>query len=71
MQKKCELCAGSGQRCHFGGESRFLLTWEDCPACCGTGYEFEGDDPDGEGLRPPSHRDDTAATEAQDEADRH
>jgi hypothetical protein len=51
MQKKCKLCAGTGQRCYFGGESRFLLTWGDCPECCGTGYELEGDEPDQETTR--------------------
>jgi DnaJ-class molecular chaperone len=37
MTKQCELCHGTGQRCYFGGESRFVLTWQDCPACFGTG----------------------------------
>ena len=33
----CPGCGGSGQTSYFGGESRFMLTWEDCPDCCGTG----------------------------------
>jgi DnaJ-class molecular chaperone len=37
MTKPCELCHGTGQRCYFGGESRFVLTWQDCPECFGTG----------------------------------
>ena len=39
MNKPCDMCGGTGQRCYFKGESRFLLSWEECPACCGTGYE--------------------------------
>jgi len=30
-------CGGSGQTSYFAGESRFILTWEDCPDCSGTG----------------------------------
>jgi len=33
----CPGCGGSGQTSFFAGESRFMLTWEDCPDCCGTG----------------------------------
>ncbi len=33
----CPGCGGSGQTSFFGGASRFMLTWEDCPDCCGTG----------------------------------
>jgi DnaJ-class molecular chaperone len=35
--KPCEVCEGSGQVCEFRGVSRFVLTWEDCPACGGMG----------------------------------
>jgi DnaJ-class molecular chaperone len=49
MTKQCELCHGTGQRCYFGGESRFVLTWQDCPACFGT-----GEVPD-EPQSPPDH----------------
>jgi DnaJ-class molecular chaperone len=38
MELPCEVCHGSGQRCYFKGESRFLLSWQDCSACGGTGY---------------------------------
>ena len=48
MNKRCEVCAGTGQLCHFKGMSRFLLSYEDCPACCGTGCidaaDMPGDD---------------------------
>jgi DnaJ-class molecular chaperone len=37
--KKCPVCEGSGQVSYFGGESRFVVTWEDCPQCCGSGIE--------------------------------
>ncbi len=39
--KKCQVCEGSGQVSYFGGESRFVITWEDCPACCGSGFEMD------------------------------
>ncbi|WP_028584406.1 hypothetical protein [Desulfogranum mediterraneum] len=34
----CDTCGGSGEIGFFQGESRFLLTREECPACCGLGY---------------------------------
>jgi DnaJ-class molecular chaperone len=34
----CPTCGGSGQISFFQGESRFLLTDAECPACCGLGY---------------------------------
>ena len=34
-------CGGSGQSSFFAGASRFMLTWEDCPDCCGTGVVLE------------------------------
>jgi DnaJ-class molecular chaperone len=37
----CPGCGGSGQTSYFGGESRFMLTWEDCPDCCGTGVQLD------------------------------
>jgi len=36
----CPGCNGSGQTSYFGGESRFMFTWEDCPECCGTGVKL-------------------------------
>ncbi len=38
MKKTCEICEGSGQVSFFGGVSRFVITWEDCPQCCGAGF---------------------------------
>lgn len=38
MKKTCELCHGTGQRCYFKGESRFILSQDECPGCCGMGY---------------------------------
>jgi DnaJ-class molecular chaperone len=40
----CPGCGGSGQTSYFGGESRFMLTWEDCPDCCGTGIVLDETD---------------------------
>lgn len=37
----CPSCGGSGEICFFAGESRFLLTREECPACLGLGYLLE------------------------------
>ncbi|WP_417912980.1 hypothetical protein [Candidatus Electronema sp. TJ] len=37
----CPACGGSGQLSFFQGESRFLLTVEECPHCCGTGLAPE------------------------------
>jgi DnaJ-class molecular chaperone len=39
----CPSCGGSGQIQFFQGESRFLLTVEECPECCGTGYIVNSD----------------------------
>jgi len=33
----CQFCHGAGQTSSFMGVSRFLLSWEDCPQCGGTG----------------------------------
>lgn len=33
----CPVCGGSGQIGFFQGESRFLLSMEECPECNGTG----------------------------------
>ncbi len=42
----CPGCGGSGQTSFFGGASRFMLTWEDCPDCCGTGIVLDEADQD-------------------------
>jgi len=44
QKKVCPSCGGSGQIQFFQGESRFLLTVEECPECCGTGYITETSD---------------------------
>jgi DnaJ-class molecular chaperone len=48
VKTTCEICGGSGHISFFQGVSRFLLTWEECPACSGTGLtlEAEGNEPD-------------------------
>ncbi len=38
MKKTCDTCGGSGQTGHFQGVSRFVITWEDCTECLGTGF---------------------------------
>jgi len=38
MKKECSTCGGTGQVGFFQGVSRFLLSWEECPQCCGTGF---------------------------------
>ena len=42
----CPSCGGSGEIAFFGGESRFLLTREECPLCSGLGYLLDEDNPD-------------------------
>lgn len=37
----CNTCGGSGEIGYFQGESRFFITREECPACCGLGYMLE------------------------------
>jgi DnaJ-class molecular chaperone len=44
-KKICPGCGGSGQVSFFQGESRFLLTMEECPECFGTGMLLKGSDP--------------------------
>jgi len=55
MKKTCSTCGGTGQIGYFQGVSRFLLSWEECPQCAGTGYceskvqpgsELQGDIPE-------------------------
>ncbi len=40
-KKVCPTCGGSGEIGFFQGESRFFITREECPACCGLGYVLE------------------------------
>lgn len=37
-RKTCNGCGGSGQISFFRGVSRFVMDWDDCPDCFGTGY---------------------------------
>ena len=39
----CPGCGGSGQTGFFNGESRFLMSWVDCPDCAGTGVLLQED----------------------------
>ncbi len=41
QRSPCPTCGGSGQLNFFKGESRFLLSVEECPICCGFGYVQE------------------------------
>ncbi len=36
--RPCPGCNGTGQTTYFGGVSRFLLSYEDCPECNGVGF---------------------------------
>jgi len=51
QKKVCNTCGGSGEIGFFQGESRFFITREECPACCGLGYVIE--DEHGNGANPP------------------
>ena len=58
QRKVCAVCGGTGQVRFFKGESRFLLTDEECDQCAGTGYCLEptaGDDK-GNGKRKNKKR---------------
>jgi len=37
----CPVCGGSGQVSFFKGESRFLLSVEECSECAGTGRSLD------------------------------
>jgi len=50
----CPGCGGSGQSSFFAGASRFILTYEDCPDCCGTGVILDQVEPDPED--PPEQK---------------
>jgi len=43
-KKVCPTCGGSGEIGFFQGESRFFITREECPACCGVGSVLEEDE---------------------------
>lgn len=46
MKKVCDICGGTGQVGSFQGESRFIISWEECLECYGTGFlSNEADDP--------------------------
>ena len=45
QKKTCNTCGGSGEIGFFQGESRFFITREECPACCGCGYVIEDEAP--------------------------
>lgn len=38
QKKVCDTCGGTGEIGFFQGESRFMLTREECPVCCGLGH---------------------------------
>jgi hypothetical protein len=40
-RKVCDTCGGSGEIGYFQGESRFFITREECPACCGVGSPLD------------------------------
>jgi DnaJ-class molecular chaperone len=46
QKKVCNTCGGSGEIGFFQGESRFFITREECPACCGIGYVLDEDPAD-------------------------
>ena len=41
VKKTCDACHGTGQRSYFKGESRFLLSLDECSVCCGLGFVEE------------------------------
>lgn len=55
-QPPCEFCNGTGETSTFKGVSRFLLSREECPVCCGTGLAPSGREEDGQ---EPAQKDTT------------
>jgi len=53
MDDTCEVCGGSGQIGHFPGVSRFMICWEECPECLGSGLRGFGDSTEQSEHRPP------------------
>lgn len=42
----CPHCGGTGQISSFQGVSRFVITWEECYECAGTGNKaFNSEEP--------------------------
>ncbi len=60
-KKVCQTCGGSGEIGFFQGESRFFITREECPACCGCGYVLEEEDGPLSGSSGASEDDDPPA----------
>ena len=56
-KKICNTCGGSGEIGFFQGESRFFITREECPACCGFGYVMDEDEPHGTTDSPGTESD--------------
>jgi DnaJ-class molecular chaperone len=52
-KKVCNTCGGSGEIGFFQGESRFFITREECPACCGVGYVMEEESDNGANPAQP------------------
>ncbi|MDJ0624610.1 MAG: hypothetical protein QNJ17_16725 [Desulfocapsaceae bacterium] len=47
MDDVCDICGGTGQIGIFRGLSRFIMTYEECPECYGTGMnQNDGDEED-------------------------
>lgn len=62
-KKICPTCGGSGEIGFFQGESRFFITREECPNCCGVGTVNEDDEPD----PPPDNASDSKLQNKTDE----
>lgn len=54
MRSVCNECHGTGQRRYFKGESRFVLSQDECPACAGLGFVEEPE------TNPSEHVDEDA-----------
>lgn len=63
----CSACGGSGQVSFFKGESRFLLSTEECPLCFGFGYPLDSQESrQGEAERRPSQDFGSTASDQED-----
>jgi len=59
MKKTCNICYGSGEIRSFKGESRFHLSVEECPECCGLGFIISASEDSEEEMQDMAEKTDT------------
>lgn len=56
MSRRCDVCAGTGQLCYFKGRSRFVMSYQECPVCCGTGLVDAAESPESDASKMADDR---------------